>query len=36
MLYTSLTFTAMHTRVKGFEHYLSQSLSSVREIWLEG
>ncbi len=36
MLYTSLTYTAMHKRVKGFEHYLSQSLSSVREIWLEG
>ncbi len=36
MLYTSLTFTAMHTRVKGFEHYLSQSLTSVRDIWLEG
>lgn len=35
MLYTSATFTSMHAKVQGYEHYLSQSLSSVREIWID-
>lgn len=35
MLYTSETYTSMHTKVKGYEHYLSQSLTSVRDIWIE-
>lgn len=35
MLYTSSTYTSMHTKVKGFQHFLSQSLTSVREIWIE-
>lgn len=35
MLYTSATYTAMHVKVKGFEHYLSQSLNSLREVWIE-
>ena len=35
MLYTSSTYTSMHTKVKGYEHYLSQSFTSVTDIWLD-
>lgn len=35
MLYTSATYTAMHSRVKGFEHFLSQSLTSLRDVWID-
>lgn len=35
MLYTSETYTSMHVKVMGYEHYLSQSLTSVREMWIE-
>ena len=35
MLYTSETYTSMHVKVKGYEHYLSQSLTSVRDIWID-
>lgn len=35
MLYTSATYTSMRKKVQGFEHYLSQSLTSVRDIWID-
>ncbi len=35
MLYTSATYTGLNTRVKGFQHYLSQSLTSLRDVWLD-
>lgn len=35
MLYTSSTYTSMHNKVKGYEHYLSQSFTSLRDVWIE-
>lgn len=35
MLYTSATYTSMHAKVKGYQHFLSQSLTSVRDVWIE-
>lgn len=34
MLYTSSTYTSMHAKVQGFQHYLSQSFTSIRDVWI--
>ncbi|MCA9833774.1 MAG: hypothetical protein KC435_07520 [Thermomicrobiales bacterium] len=34
MLYTSANYTSMNAKVQGFEHYLSGSFDSIREIWI--
>lgn len=35
MLYTSANYTAMGVKVQGYEHFLSGSFDSLREVWLK-